>query len=346
MRNSGVVRAAFAAVFVVVSVEAAHAQIYESVGIRAQGMGGAFVAVADDATATWWNPAGLAGGAYGNSVLEYGTLQDPRAATDATGAAVPAWRSDMRGISVAYPAFGLSYYRLKLSQIQPVTAIGTDPLSRQDPGRAPVRQTAFVLQQFGVTFGQSIGGHLVLATTLKLLHGGSSAAATVAGSASLDQAAALPTGSETHADLDIGAMARFGVVSVGATVKNLREPEFGSGDSPVDIRRQARVRLAAPSHKRAGTMSAFAVDEDADLTRTSMATGDVRHVAAGLEGWLPTGRWGFARVSARARWRAGRRRAAGLAAQEGHIRQPGDVRVGPKPKRLGSRPQSDVLGQC
>ena len=293
MRNSGVVRAAFAAVFVVVSVEAAHAQIYESFGIRAQGMGGAFVAVADDATATWWNPAGLAGGAYGNSVLEYGTLQDPRVATDATGAAVPAWRSDTRGISVAYPAFGLSYYRLKLSQIQPVTAIGTDPLSRQDPGQAPVRQTAFVLQQFGATFGQSIGSHLVLATTLKLLYGGSSAAPTVAGSASLDQAAALPTGSETHADLDVGAMARFGAISVGATVKNLREPSFGSGDSLVDVRRQARVGLAASSHKRAGTMSAFAVDVDADLTRTSMATGDVRHVAAGLEGWMYNGSLGL-----------------------------------------------------
>ena len=37
-----------------------HAQTYESVGIRAQGMAGAFVAVADDATASWWNPAGLA----------------------------------------------------------------------------------------------------------------------------------------------------------------------------------------------------------------------------------------------------------------------------------------------
>ncbi len=41
----------------------ASAQIYETVGIRAQGMAGAFVAVADDSTATWWNPAGLATGA-------------------------------------------------------------------------------------------------------------------------------------------------------------------------------------------------------------------------------------------------------------------------------------------
>ena len=35
----------------------ASAQIVESVGHRALGMGGAFVAVADDSTATWWNPA-------------------------------------------------------------------------------------------------------------------------------------------------------------------------------------------------------------------------------------------------------------------------------------------------
>ena len=35
------------------------AQPYESLGVRALGMGGAFVAVADDATAAYWNPAGL-----------------------------------------------------------------------------------------------------------------------------------------------------------------------------------------------------------------------------------------------------------------------------------------------
>src|SRR3954471_23584932 len=42
------------------------AQIVESVGNRALGMGGAFVAVAADSTATWWNPAGLATGPYGD----------------------------------------------------------------------------------------------------------------------------------------------------------------------------------------------------------------------------------------------------------------------------------------
>jgi len=286
MRNIVVVRAALAVAFVVVSVEAAHAQIYEAIGIRAQGMGGAFVAVADDATATWWNPAGLAGGAFVNTVIEYGTAQDPRLATDPNGVALPAWRSSTRGVSIAYPALGLSYYRLQVSQIQPIAAIGGDLLSRQDPGRAPVLETSLVLQQFGATVGQSVGDHLVIGSTLKLVRGGSASVSAVASEATLDQAAGLGTSTETHADLDLGAMARFGVVSVGAAVKNVREPSFGSGDARIDLRRQARVGVAAMSRKRRGTVSTISVAADADLTRTAMATGDVRHVAAGVEGWL------------------------------------------------------------
>jgi len=42
-----------------------------SVGARALGLGGAFVGVANDATAIYWNPAGLAG--QGSSILVFGT---------------------------------------------------------------------------------------------------------------------------------------------------------------------------------------------------------------------------------------------------------------------------------
>src|ERR1700738_3282649 len=105
MRYPVVVRAAFAAAFVVVSVEAAHAQIYETVGTRAQGMGGAFVAVADDATATWWNPAGIA--------LSFFSLVTERARTTEPSGAVPpgpAWRGDTASLAASFPALGLSYY--------------------------------------------------------------------------------------------------------------------------------------------------------------------------------------------------------------------------------------------
>ena len=69
--------AAMSVVFLVCCARPARAQIYETVGTRAQGMGGAFVAVADDATATWWNPAGLATGPYFSGILERSNLNDP-----------------------------------------------------------------------------------------------------------------------------------------------------------------------------------------------------------------------------------------------------------------------------
>src|SRR4029077_19959913 len=89
----------------------AAAQPPDAVGVRAQGMGGAFTAVADDATAAWWNPAGLAGGSYFSSVLEYGHLPNP---TDKT----------VKGISIAFPALGLSYYRLPISEMRPAGSTG------------------------------------------------------------------------------------------------------------------------------------------------------------------------------------------------------------------------------
>src|SRR5260221_13123847 len=51
----------------------------EPVGVRAAGMGGAFTAVADDASAAFWNPAGFAAGSYFSLVADANIL-DPRSA--------------------------------------------------------------------------------------------------------------------------------------------------------------------------------------------------------------------------------------------------------------------------
>src|SRR5215831_11915048 len=76
--------------FVSLSAVTASAQTTDVIGIRANGMAGAFTAVADDATAGWWNPAGLAGGALFNGLIEYARPDRDLSET-------------VRGFSAAYP---------------------------------------------------------------------------------------------------------------------------------------------------------------------------------------------------------------------------------------------------
>src|SRR5436305_4754070 len=155
--------------FLLVGVSA-DAQPPESIGIRAQGMAGAFTAVADDATAAWWNPAGLAGGAYFSAILEYG---HPKTPPD----------TDIKGISLAFPALGLSYYRLPVSHLRPAGSTEQASASRQDEGPLSV---------FGATVGQSLGNHFVVGSTLKVVRA-----------------------ADSHPGLDAGAMATFGKARVG-----------------------------------------------------------------------------------------------------------------------------------
>ena len=53
--------------------QVADAQSIDVMGTRAAGMAGAFVGVADDASAAYWNPAGLAAGSYFSLVLDGGS---------------------------------------------------------------------------------------------------------------------------------------------------------------------------------------------------------------------------------------------------------------------------------
>src|SRR6266550_7004606 len=156
---------ALAAALVVVFPLPARAQLYEDVGTRAQGMSGAFVAVADDATAVWWNPAGLATGALFNVVFEKGRVTQPQNPTPPD----PARRATVSGFSLALPSLGLSYYRLRVSEIAQFRSTESSDRNRQDVG-GEVRSRLF--SQFGVTVGQSLWDHLVVGTTFKVIRGG------------------------------------------------------------------------------------------------------------------------------------------------------------------------------
>jgi hypothetical protein len=213
------------------------AQILENVGVRAQGLGGAFVALADDSTATWWNPAGIAGGPFFSGTVERGFVRGSDEST--------------LGVSFAVPSLGLSFYRVRVTDLRPTESSAAD---RQDPG---VVLTTHVISQFGVTVGQSLGDHFVLASTVKLARA-----------------------DNTKTDLDIGGMLKFGEFRLGAVVKHLYEPELLADGVRVGLDRQARVGFAYAQASRPIVVNlAF----DGDLTTASTAFGNVRHLAAGAE---------------------------------------------------------------
>jgi len=222
----------------------ASAQLFESVGTRAQGMGGAFVAIADDSTATWWNPAGLASGAYLSAAVERSMLSAP-------------YEDTTLGVSVAVPSLGFSYYRTRITSIPPSASTEPATAGRQDGGTA-IPSPTFVINQVGVTVGQSLSDHVVLASTLKLARA-----------------------DNTRGDQDIGAMLRWGGLRLAAVVRHLYAPDLTVSGTHVGLDRQARVGLAyvQPLNAPVRVNAAF----DADLTTTDTAFGRARHLAGGAE---------------------------------------------------------------
>src|ERR1043166_7174466 len=77
-------------VLLVCAADPARAQGDPPVGVRAAGMAGAFTAVADDATAAVWNPAGLASGSYVSGILDGGRFDRQSAVFAGFGSPPPA----------------------------------------------------------------------------------------------------------------------------------------------------------------------------------------------------------------------------------------------------------------
>jgi hypothetical protein len=283
MQLSALSSAALAAVVFLSSSSIANAQIFESVGTRAQGMAGAFVAVADDANASWWNPAGLATGAYLSAVVERGSLLEP----STVAGAGPASERHTTGISFAFPALGVSYYRLRISDIRAASSsTEAAPAGRQDQGAGGVVQRSISISEFSAVVGQSVSDHLVVASRLKLVRAGVTASIGVQeGRDALDRAADADVSRDIRGSFDVGVMVSVPHMRIGLNIKNVNEPEFGSGANELRIDRQARAGVAFFSD-RFGPMQDLVASADADLTRTPTPLGDVRHVAAGAEAWL------------------------------------------------------------
>jgi len=260
----------------------ARAQGYEDVGTRAQGMAGAFVAVADDATASWWNPAGLASGAYFNVIFEKGRAHEPE---DPSGFD-PARRLGTTGFAVAFPALGVSYYRLRVSEIaSSPSSTASAGENREELGGPGGFVRSRSVSQFGVTIGQSFGRHLVVGSTLKLLRAGAATVAVDGESDPLDAGDDLEISQRTRTDLDVGVMASFQYLRLGLSMRNVTEPEFGDGNDRLTLERQARAGIAFLARPPT-TVSGLTVAADLDLTRQATPFGDARRAAIGGEAKL------------------------------------------------------------
>jgi hypothetical protein len=188
-----------------------------------------------------------------------------------------AGRSKEFGIAVAVPSLGFSYYKFRVSESNQVD--GTT-----SPALNALHSTS--VNQLGVTFGQSIGRSLVIASTTKLLIAGDNGAVVPADDP-LGAAEDLDIDSETHFDLDLGVMVSAGALRFGVSLKNLFEPDFGQEPDVLKLERRARGGVAFIGTKR-GFLDSLTIAADSDLTTTQTVFGDSRRAAIGGEAVL----WG------------------------------------------------------
>jgi hypothetical protein len=252
------------------------AQGMEAVGVRALGMGGAFVAVADDATAAYWNPAGLATGPIVSAVVE-------RTGQGSGEPNAPPFLAAQRGsgifVGLTLPPVGLTYYRLRSTRLLPPGSTTSGGPVSPDPGVA----TSLVTQHVGLTLVQSIGPVLDVAGTIKYVHGDAvlgNRDPTFEGSSAVDRVAALASTGGSTVDVDLGALVHVGQFRTGLVARNLRQPSFDAPSHPDALRldREVRAGVAWRSAESSTTVSC-----DVDLTRTETELEVRRHVAFGAE---------------------------------------------------------------
>ena len=256
------------------------------------GMGGAFVAVADDATAAYWNPAGLTTGAFFSLLVDQTSSQTRLSPSrpDSPG-------SDEAGIIVGMSTntTAFSYYRLRINQIErPLDpADSPDPAQKDQWGEATLRSV--VTHNVALTGAQLLYPGVSLGTTLRYVRGsfgvalGNPGLTTVAW---LREAGHVKRRGQNKVDLDVGLKIGGRRLQVGLVARNLLAPSLDGPDGrSVRLDRQVRVGLAVRPVGR------LLVAADVDLSRLSTVHGDRRSLAIGAEQWF--GLWLGVRGGAR-----------------------------------------------
>jgi F plasmid transfer operon, TraF, protein len=251
--------------------QSAGAQGVEVVGVRALGMAGAWVAVADDATAIYWNPGGLATGAFASALVEHHEVREPDHAPPSIGGSIfGLGDGSSTFVGVGTLPLGVAYYRLRSSSVE-----GT---AGQEP--AIVGRT-LVTDNVAITLVQSLADNFHVGGAVRIVLGGAGSGVLPGGDfdALREAAADLDRESSVGVDLDLGLMYADPAFRVGIAGRNLISPEFETGHDDEALSLEREVRLGFALFPAPG----WTVAADADLTRTSSPAGDRRHVAFGAQ---------------------------------------------------------------
>jgi hypothetical protein len=249
-------------------------------GSRASGMGGAFVGVADDASAVYWNPSGLATGAFVSFIV---TLGENEATPDGPEP-VAAERISGGMVALSLPPLGLAYYRLATYGTSvPAPAVTTVP-SREEVRRSV---QALATSVFGVSLLQSVTEYIVVGATPKVVWGSAAreTAAILRASEALDAAADLDRFGTTTFDIDASVMLAIGGIRAGVVGRNLTAPSFATSDGGDEIELKREARFGAAWGAGWPGIARVVVSADADLMSRPTPLGDRRDVAGGVETW-------------------------------------------------------------
>ena len=205
------------------------AEAQAPLGTRAAGLAGAFVAVADDASAVYWNPAGLATGPIVSILATFS--EEKSAPNDAE--AVTGERLAGKMVALSTPPVGIAIYRLNAFGTERVAPAVTGPPSREEVRRSVHALTTSVV---GVSLLQSLTDYIVVGATPKVMHGAGT----------------------TAFDVDAGVMIAVERIKIGAVARNLTTPAFDD----IELSREVRIGGAWGSGWPGHSRVMFSVDGD------------------------------------------------------------------------------------
>lgn len=235
-------------------------------------MAGAFVAVATDSSAVWWNPAALPTGPFADVSIGFGDVRN--------GQPLPGSAGRTTALAVTLPLLGVhvaSYDHVRVANRRG----GATALSR------------VAVRQLGLTLVQSIVSGVHVGGTLKYLRGSwASDRRFVEGGQAIAGARAL-SGSDAEGrwDADLGVIAVHHGWRVGLLARQLMAPSFGEGAEAIRPGRQVRVGLAFDAAEADGPPVTVAADFD--LTGADGPDGLSRAAAVGVERWVRGGKLGL-----------------------------------------------------